>query len=231
VKNPVISIGRRLRRIIYYGVLLARLEGFRLFWVQLKRQVYSKFTQIGFALDLRDTEVGFVKADIDYTLHMATPEDMAELLEQAKSETDRMAHKLIFRKMLYEDGYRTCYIARTTDTREICSLSFTIFPWDDQKAGGSFRDWFPRLKEDEALFEGVYTFEKCRGNKLHLSVLTRQIQDCKEKGINTLKLYIEKNNLIPMRVVQKVGFRKVEEVTGTRILFHTSTRFSPIHED
>jgi len=231
VKSTIKSIGKRARRLVHYGLLLARMQGFGLFWIQLKRQIYSRFTQVGFALDLQKTGVPIIEAGIKYTLKMASQEDMDELLEQAKAETDKMAHKLIFRKMLYEDGYRNCYIARTTDTNEICSLTFTIYSWDNQEAGGSFRDWFPGMKADEALLEGVYTFEKYRGNKLHLSVLTRQIQDCKEKGINTIKVYIEKNNRIPMKVVEKVGFRPVEEVHGTRFIFRTRTRFSPIRKN
>jgi hypothetical protein len=231
MKNSIKSTYKRIHSLIYYGALLFKIGSFRAFWHQFTRQIYSRFTEVGFSLDIQKIEIPHIKAEIDYTLKLASNGDMKDILEQAKSEDKKMVHKLLFRKMLYDDGYHNCYIARTTDTNEICSLTFTIYSWDDATAGGRFRSLFPRLKEDEAVLEGVYTFEKLRGNRLHNSILAEQIRDCQKKGIKNIRIYIEKSNEISMKAAEKMGFKRFEEVDGRRLLFRTRARFNPTRQD
>ena len=100
-------------------------------------------------------------------------------------------------------------------------IAFIIYPEDDKTTGGKFRNWFPRLKEDEALLEGGYTFEKFRGNRLHPSVITDRFRICKDKGFRRVVAYIEKGNIASLKGYERAGFTQFEEIHHLRVLFFT----------
>lgn len=221
----------RLERIvtrIRYVVLLLRLAGIMIFLKLLLRQIYSKSVQVGFTMDLQKTDIPVVEAKLKYNLRLATQEDMDEILQLAKSESKAMAQKLIYRRLIWEDGYRNCYIARTADTNEICFTQFTIFAEDAKIVKGGFNNWFPKLEKGEALIEGAYTFEKFRGNRIHPAVTAEQLRICKEKGVKRMLAHVKKNNTDSLKGTERAGYIPFEEVTDLNILFFTRKWFGPM---
>lgn len=220
----------RLEKIImriHYVVLLLQLAGIMVFLKMLLSQIYSRSILIGFTMDLQKTAIPGVEANLKYNLRLATQEDIDQILKLAKSENKNMAQELIYRKLLWEDGYRNCYIARTADTNEICFMQFTMFAEDAKTVRGGFNNWFPELEESEALIEGSYTFEKFRGNRIFAAVTVDQLKICKEKGVQRMVTYIKKNNTASSRGVEKVGFVPFEEAHNLKIMFVTRRGFSP----
>ena len=222
-------IFKRIRGSIYYGALLLKIGGLKIFLIQLKRQIYSRSSQIGLALNLQETNIPKIEANIKYTLKLASKEDMDEVLQKAKSESKDMVQKLLFRRWMYEDGYHNCYIARTADTNEICIIAFTIYPEDDKKVEGRFRNWFSRLQEDEAILEGAYTFEKFRGNRLHPSIITDRLRICKERGYKWALGYIEEKNAASLKGAERTGFKRFGKVPELKFLFFTFRKYSRLH--
>jgi hypothetical protein len=229
VMKQVKKMFRRTISLVYYGVLFFRISCCNVFFKQLKHQIYSRSNQVGFTLNLQETDIPEIEAKIKYTLKLASKEDMDEVLQKAKSESKDMIQKLIYRKMLYEDGYHNCYIARTADTNEICFMQFTIFPDDDKIVEGKYRNWFPKLKKDEAIIEGAYTFEKFRGNRLHPAITVCQLKICKEMGIQRMLAHVEKDNIASVKGTERVGYVAFEEVPELKIMFLTFRRFSQSH--
>ncbi len=225
MKNPMQLIFRRIWALIYYGYLLLKIGGLKIFLIQLKRQIYSRSNQISLTLNLQETDIPKIEANIKYTLKLASKEDMDEVLQKAKSESKDMAQKLLFRRWMYEDGYHNCYIARTADTNEICGVAFTIYPEDDKKVEGRFRNWFSRLKEDEVILEGGYTFEKFRGNRLHPSIITDRLRICKESGYKWALGYIEENNAASLKGAERTGFKRFGRVPELKFMFFTFRKY------
>ena len=77
---------KRAFRKVRYAILLLRIGGLKLFLCQLKRQVYSRATYIGMGANL-DTDIVQVPSRLEYTLRPASPEDMEEVLQKAKTES------------------------------------------------------------------------------------------------------------------------------------------------
>jgi hypothetical protein len=211
---------------MYYAAALLRIGGLKVFLKQLKRQVYSKDAQIGLKLDLQETDIPEIKANIKYTLQLAKKEDMDEILQLAKKEDKKWSQSLVYRRWLYEDGYHNCYITRTVDTNDLCFIQSVIHPEDDRIVKGRFRHWFPKLKEGEALLEGAYTFGKYRGNKLHPSVLSVILNMYKNKGFKRIITHIEKGNVAALKGAERVGFIPFEEAPELRIFFLTKRKFN-----
>jgi hypothetical protein len=223
MKTKLGKIAIRIR----YATLLLRLAGIMVFFKLLLQQIYSRSVQIGFTMDLQKNNVPEVVAKLKYKLQLATQKDMDEILQLAKLENKDMAQKLIYRILLWEDGYRNCYIARTADTNEICFMQFTIFAEDAKTTKGGFKSWFPELKEGEALIEGAYTFEKFRGNRIHPAVTADQLKICKEKGVQRMVAHVNKNNTASLKGTERAGYVPFEEASNFKFMFITRRGFSP----
>ena len=219
-------IFRKITEIIHNTLLLLKYGGIVVCVKQLLRFIYSTETQLGFALDLQEITPSSIEARIPYDLRLATDKDMDEVLQKAETEDKQSAQKLIFRNWLYKDGYRNCYVARSVDTGELGFIQTVIHPEENRNVGGTFRSWFPELKEDEILLEGAYTFEKYRGNRLHPAVLSDILRIYKEKGYNRMIAHIDKNNSSAIKGAERVGFKVFQEVPGRKILFFTQRKFS-----
>jgi L-amino acid N-acyltransferase YncA len=211
---------------LYFAAELLRMGGPVVFLKQLIHQIYSRSAQVSFILDLQKSEIPQVEAKIKYSLQIASKEDMDEALRKAKSEGEDMVQKLIYRRWIYEDGYRNCYIARTADTNEMCFMQFIIYPEDEKIVQGRFKGWFPRLKQDEVYLEGTYTFKKFRGNRLHPSITTDQLKICKEKGYKRVVALTDKKNEASLKGAMRAGFVPVGEVPELRIMFLTLRKFN-----
>lgn len=223
--KQIVKIIKRSLHSVYYGVMLVRIAGLAVFFKQLKRQIYSRSNQVGLALDLDEFEFPEIETGIKYTLELASKEDMDEVLEKAKSENREMVQKLLFRKWMFEDGYQNCYVARTVDTNEICTIAFIVFPTDDSKVGGRFRNWFTRLREDEVILEGAYTFEKFRGNRLHPAIIIDRLRICKQQGYKWALGYIEENNEASLKGAERVGFRRFGDAPELMFMFFVFRKY------
>ncbi len=209
--------------------MLLRIAGFRVFFTQLMRQVYSKESQLGLELKLPESNVPPIQAKINYTLRVASAEDIQEALQKASFESKASVQKLLYRKWLYESGFRNWYVARTVDDGDLCYLHSVIESNDYKVAEGDFSNWLPVLKNDEALLEGAYTFEKYRGQKLSSAITVDLINIYKKKGFKRMLTYIEKKNTPAIKVVEATGFTKFGEVPVLRVLFFNLRKFNKIN--
>ena len=216
---------RRVFRTIRGAIKLLKVGGPVVFLKQLKRQIYSRESQVGLELDLRQANVTTSPAKIGYTLALASKADIEEALRKAGTESKESVQKLLYRKWLYESGFRNWYVARIVETGDLCYMHSVIDADDYKRADGDFSNWLPDLKEGEALLEGAYTFEKYRGLKLSTAISVDLVRIYKEKGYQRILTYIEKNNIPPLKVVEAVGFTCFEEVPVLRILFLNLRKF------
>jgi hypothetical protein len=92
-----LAVLRRALRIIHYAILLFRIAGPKVFFHQLRRQVYSRDTLLGLERNL-DRDVVKVSSLIQYSLGQASKKDMEEMLSKARTESKESPHELIERR-------------------------------------------------------------------------------------------------------------------------------------
>jgi hypothetical protein len=223
-----IALIKKFVGLIENGFILLKIGGPGIFLKQLKRQIYSRSNQIGLALNLEELEITKKRAKVKYTLKLATEKDIDKIWEKAKFESKEMVQPLLFRRWMFKHGYHNCYIAKTAETNEICAMAFLIFPEDIKRSESGYRSWFPRLKEDEAIIAGTYTFEKFRGNYLHPSIVNDLSRICKERGYKWVLAYVEQNNIDSLKGFERTGFKRSGNAPELKLLFFTSRDFSHI---
>ncbi len=209
-------------RKIYMACMLLRIVGLRLFFRELTRQIYSRHIQIGMERSLETNGNQDSKGcKIKYYFKIGSPEDMNEVSRKITSESKESAADLLFRRWLYDSGFRRWYIARDAETNELCFIQSVIISEDKSLLDGVLKGWFPRLKEDELLLEGAYTFEKYRGNRLCDSVAKDIFEINRKQGLRRAITYIKSENAPSLRAAEKTGFKKYEEVYIRKTLFFT----------
>ena len=211
---------RRAYRKIRYAVLLTRAGGLRVLVKQLWRQVYSTATYIGLEKGL-DTKSGPVLCALEYSLQLASKDDMKEVLEEAKTESSESAHELVQRHWFYESGLHGCYIARTVASGALCHMQWLVSAKDELVIHRGFKNRLPRIKADEVLVENVFTFEKYRGSGLMSSVLVELAERAKNEGFKRMITYVRHDNTASLIGCQKAGFNKFEEIRERKLLFFT----------
>ena len=207
-------------RKVRYAVLLARVGGPKVFFRQLKRQVYSRATFIGLEKNL-NTKCAPVPCQVEYSLQLASEKDMEEVVQKAKTESKDSAHELVQRSWFYEFGFHDCYIARTIDTGELCFMQCLISKKYDNLLNQGFKYWFPKLKEDEAILENAYTFEKYRGKRIMPSVMVKLSELASSKGYKRVITYVEQDNIASLKGCQRAGFKQFEKIPELKLFFIT----------
>lgn len=207
-------------RKVYYGILLLKNGGLRIFWNHLKRQIYSEATFWGLERNLQ-TDGVHAPSEIEYTLRLASKEDMKEVLQKSKSESREAVYDLIQRKWFYESGFHDCYIARTADTNDPCYIQWLVSSADDHVVSRGFRSRFPRLRGDEVLVDNVFTFEKYRGKRIMPSVIVELSQMARRKGFKRMLTYVREDNISSLKGFERAGFKKFEKMRQIRFLFYT----------
>jgi hypothetical protein len=208
----------RILKKAHYAFLLLRIGGLIPFLSQMKRQIYSRGTFLGLQKDLNTDNID-VACEVEYSLQLASEEDMEELLERAKYESRESAHELIQRKWFYDSGFRNCYIARALDTGELCYMQWMISSAAEPVLLQEFAGKFPVLGEDEVLLENAYTFEKYRGKRVMPSVEVRLAGIARDKGFKRMITYVLEDNVASLKGCERAGFQVFEKVPEVKIFF------------
>ncbi len=203
---------------------LLKIGALKAFIEQLRRQIYSRVMQIGLVKSLDNLEKNPIECPIKYHLREASEEEINEAFQKVNTESKESAHKLLYRRWLYECGCGKWFVARTADTSELCFFQCVISPEYNQQIDEGFRNWFPILKEDEILFEGAYTFEKYRRNKLAGSVMFGLMEIYKNKGFKRTMLYIEEDRESQIQRTEARGFMRFEKVSLMTTLFFSKRK-------
>jgi hypothetical protein len=215
---------KRVFRKARYAILLLKLTGPGVFFRELRHQVCSRTTFIGQERNL-DTDSAPVPCRVEYSLRLASEEDMEELSQKAKSESRGSARELLLRKRFYDAGFHNCYVARTVDTGDLCFMQWLITPEDLNVVSRGFRSRFPRLKNGDVLFENGYCFEKYRGKGMLSSVHAQMFEVARRKGFKRVIGYIAQDNIASLKSGEKAGFRNFEEIGELKLLFFTKRKY------
>ncbi len=213
-----------------YALLAVRAGGPGYFISAIKERTYRKETFIGLAryLEEPDTEL---RCKIDYTLRLASPADIEEMVRLLPGEGKEAIFDILQRKWFFESGFRNCYVARTAGANELCYMQWTISRKDENAQSEGFISSFPRLSQSDMQLEHAYTFKKFRGNKIMPAVMNQLFQIARERGFKRVITYVLKENIASLKGCYNVGFRDFEIVHRTKLPFSTRYEITPPIKD
>lgn len=210
----------RTYRVLRYAWLTLQKAGPGVFLYQLGRQLYSHTIFLGLEKRLDESIPGKPSA-YEYTLTPASPEDVDEFFQKMAYETKKSRYQVLERRWFYESGFHNCYVARASDTNELCHIRWLVTSQDEKVRAEAFGSRLPKLKEDEVLSENVYTLEKYRGKGIQISVGLQVAEIARKQGFRRLITYVAEDNIASLRGSKRVGYQAFEMVSQRHILFRT----------
>jgi len=196
-----------------YAFLLAKYGGIEHLFTEIKRRIYHKTVSIGLEKDLNEPDIE-IQPRTDYTLKLAEREDIEEINNYIKTEGKQSRLYLLYRKWFYDAGFNNCYIARSTDTNELCYMQWIISQYDQNSNSPIFKSSynFVRLGEYDAQLENAYTFVKYRGKKIMPSVMNKLFQIARNRGFKRVITYVGSDNISSLKGCHSVGFKQFEQI-------------------
>jgi L-amino acid N-acyltransferase YncA len=217
-----------LSQTVRYGILLLKAGGLKVFFHELGRHCYSRASFVGFELSL-DAGIEQCQSKVEYSLRLASQEDIEEVLREAGREktepTAELIQHCVLSKVFHEAGFRNCYVARTTDTNELCHVKWLVSPGADDIASGRLKGRLSGLKADEILIENSYTFQKYRGNGIAPSATAKLCAKARGNHFKRAITYIRQDNVASLNASKKIGFRRFGEMHELKLLFFSRKRY------
>jgi hypothetical protein len=208
---------KQIKKAKYAGLAL-RAGGIGYITTEVIRRTYRHKTFIGMAksLDEADNEV---KSKIDYSLHLASAEDIEMIPQYLNSEGREYILDLLQRIWFYYSGFHQCYIARTVPGNELCYMQWALCRQDENADSLIFKSLFPRLGEQEMQLEHAYTFKRFRGNKISYAVTNQLFQIARNKGLKRVITYVMADNKSSLKTCQNAGYKQFEILNRTTLPF------------
>ena len=221
----IISITKILRSLFLLSKRGRRGE----IWRSLSLRLYSDTTYLGLR---RDLSVAFKAAEAKMPLEVRPLDrrddlsfiDINEPGGASASALDRL-HQINMLKA----KIRTCYLALGPDGLP-CYMQWLIPSSENDKIQAFYGDIFPRLKEDEALLEGAYTAEYCRGQGVMASAMAQIAERANDLGARRVITFVGERHTASLKGCKKAGFVPYVRRREIYRLFKRKVTFTPLPE-
>jgi GNAT superfamily N-acetyltransferase len=106
---------------------------------------------------------------------------------------------------LIEKNIPNCYVAANTEDIP-CFRIWLIGPNQNLKIKEFWGEYFPVLKEDEALLESAFTVPAYRGNRIMSAAISRMAEKESDLGIRRVISYVAIDNIPSLKGFHRSGF-------------------------
>jgi GNAT superfamily N-acetyltransferase len=183
----------------------------------IRVRIRSKKSSIGFLKDIR-IPFEFPQSSIKLSIRLFEESDINTLQEN-------------FRHIgLIRAEIPRCYTAVTHDNVP-CFRMWLMKSDQNKRIDDYFRGLFPKLKDDEALVEGVFTNPDFRGLKIMSYVLGKISEEVKEEGINKLIAFVDVKNIASLKGFKQSGFNPYILRRTKWLFFKRTVSFEPVPLD
>jgi len=208
--------GRFLKK-VSYAFLLLRKGGLGVLLRQFFSRVYSTSTYVWLAKDL-DPLKAPAAARTAFSLQPASPEAFQRILERLNKERGQDVFEILRRVSFYERGFDACYQA-LTDSGDVCHIGWLLSARHNDLIRSQYPPGTDSLREDEVLVENIFTFPRCRGKGIMLSVL-QQLEDlARKQGARRLVAYVDATNTPSLKGFDRAGYKPCGEEKEKRRFF------------
>jgi hypothetical protein len=211
----------RLRRLIaaaWIGLLVFQYCGPRIGLRKLAHQLHGR---VVFIVSARPLDNHWPSSD-SCVLAPASPEEVRVCLGDVRRESPEGRYQILIRRWYHQSGLGTPFVARTTDTNEICHIRWTVTPQDLEQAGLVSR--YPSLQPDQVIAENAYTFERFRRRGVQRAAARQHDEFLKREGYRWLVGYIAEDNVPNLRFNLETGSLAFERAVERHFLFRATRR-------
>ena len=215
------KMAKRIKRaftVVIFGLRILRWCGLRVFLRKMANQLYGRTI---FLMTTGQVDAPRPASAFRCTTNLASPDDAEELFGKLRDESPDGRYQLLVRKWYHERGFGACYISRTTDTNEICTVRWVVTPEHVKQLG--WEDRFP-LAEDQIMFENLYTFEKYRreGARSASALQVRKI--VQQQGYKRTRGYTDETNIPQLNWGEKTGNKVYARILERHFLFRVTRK-------
>lgn len=216
--NKLTTKARRALSVLRFGLLVLQYCGLRYSLKKLAHQLYGStiFLVGDISLDAQTP-----KSPFKCTVSRATPGEVDEIFRAIPFESREGRYQLLVRKWYHNRGFGDCYVARATETGEICHIRWLVTPEHIKQLG--WEDRFP-LEEDQLMRENSYTFEKYRRKGVKSACLPQLDEITKNLGFTRAKRYVEETNIPQLAADMKAGNLAYARVEERHFMFRVKRR-------
>ena len=215
--HTVVQRIKRAFTVIRFGFLVLRYTGLRFALWKLVHQLYSRtiFLYAGGDINISQPPPRFATVTV-----RATEEDVQEIFNQMRTESNSGKYELLIREWYHERGLGTPYVQKTVDTNEVCSIRWVVTAEDIRRAG--FENRYPDFKEDEMMYENTYVPERFRDKGIHSSSNMSEIMV--GMGFKRSKAFIAEDNIPQLHYMRRRDRRVSARVQERHFLFRVTRK-------
>ncbi|HXM37195.1 MAG TPA: GNAT family N-acetyltransferase [Gemmatimonadales bacterium] len=195
-------------------------------WRAVRIRAYSRSLSFGLRRDLR---VPFTPPNpkIPLTMRPLGPQDDLAFLAPAAGLDQQAAWGRLNQRRLLADDLPTCWIATGPDGK-VCYMQWLVAAKDNAHVRARWGGLFPELRNDEALLEGAYTAESCRGQGIMAHAMAKIAEAAQDFGAHQVITFVDHTNVASLKGCEKAGFAPYVERRVTWFLFRRRIRFVPV---
>jgi len=200
------------------GIEAFRMLGPSLFFRNLGRQLYSAIPYFVMVQELDR----FKPADEKVDLTAASAEEVVHFFDLMAKEGRLSQIELLTRREFYRKGFHDCFIGRTIDSNEICSINWFVTAEDIRKTRSE--NYYPGLRPGEVIGENIYILKKFRNKGMASSSARRHRAIAQKRGYKRMLFYIRENNLPSIGISQRSGDLIVRRIIRRKLFFQMKTK-------
>ncbi len=194
---------------------------------RLAYRLYSNHRSFGLRRDMH-APFSLPQAGIDLTIRPIEEKDVSFIFNtevEGISPHDRV--EVMARLLLLHSKIPTCYVAVANDGHA-CFAGWLFLPSERERVREYFKNGFPQLREDEALFEFAYTHPAYRGNHIMPWAMASIAERAKDHGARWVLAFADHRNDSSLRRCRLAGFEPyLVRKEGCR-LFVRTVKFEPL---
>ena len=168
----------------------------------LRRRVWSNSPNIGLRTDLTLLPE-YPPSGIPIVIEQVTCPEFNGFREALAQTSGKDAIDLLWRARMCDAGVRSLYVGYTEDREPV--FAQWLITARDQEALHAYTNGYLEFAEDEAVFEGTYTFPRFRGFGIMGQGSRLMFELAIAQGIRFAVGYVELDNLPQLRATARTG--------------------------
>lgn len=156
----------------------------------------------------RDLSIPFkpLEAKLPIKVRPLVKADMPLILDTTSPGiTDEGREERITRRQMLEAGISCCYVAVTEDGTP-CFMQWLIGHEQNELVQKYFKGIYPRLRKDEALFEGGFTPEDYRGQRIMPAAIAQIAEKGADMNARWMITFVTHDNIPSLKGCKRAGF-------------------------
>jgi hypothetical protein len=207
-------------------ILLIRNFNLDIIIKELKRRFHSYEEAYVLHFDLTD-RIEVPQPNLSLDIRKVCESDIQKLLLNNKHPLNKEELKERLRRIIFfKKGIPTCFVA--TNNNEPCLMVWMLTSVENEKIQRYFKRGVPWLKQDEVLFEFIFTVEAYRGMRIMHWAQSTLFKLAAENGFLSAFSLVHSNNKNSLKACWRIGWKPIYLKISCWRYFRRTASFKPI---